>query len=97
MSKGLLNALLRAVVVNEKNVVDLAPSHVPAWGAVCHRGDERLAVPRVEGTVVSGFAARREDEVVGDFIAAAKAVIGVDAGARAVEHHIPCDNALGCL
>ena len=51
---------------------------------VLHCRKKRLAVPAVERAVVARFAARGEDEVVRDHVAAAKAVVGVDAGAGAL-------------
>ena len=55
----------------------------------------RLGLGLGEGrTVVAGFAARAEDQVVSDLVAAAKAVVGVDAGSRAVEEDVAEDDRL---
>jgi hypothetical protein len=74
--------------------MNLAPLHLHRRLAGAHRREEGLPVPRVEGAVVAALAARGEDEVVRDLIAAAKAVVGVDAGARPVEKHVALDGGL---
>ena len=47
--------------------------------------------------MVAGLAAGRENEVVADFIAAAKAVVCVDSRPGAVEEDITADDRLGGL
>mmetsp|Transcript_70107 Transcript_70107/g.164960 ORF Transcript_70107/g.164960 Transcript_70107/m.164960 type:complete len:336 (+) Transcript_70107:63-1070(+) len=83
-----VDIFLGTVVVDEEVVVDLTPRHEHGRGPVSLGGEERLPIPRVEGTMVAALTAGREDQVVTDFVAAAEAVVGVDAGARSVEEYV---------
>ena len=75
----IVNVLLRGIIVDEEVVVDLAPLHDHVRLARAHRREVRLAVPAVEGSVVTALAARGEDQVVADLIAASEAVVRIDA------------------
>mmetsp|Transcript_30790 Transcript_30790/g.60068 ORF Transcript_30790/g.60068 Transcript_30790/m.60068 type:complete len:242 (-) Transcript_30790:1394-2119(-) len=89
--------LLWRVVVNEEVVVDLSPLRSHAGSTIPNGGQKRLAVPRVEGPVVSALAACREHQVVADLIPSAEPIVSVDASTGPVEKHVPCDLGLSCF
>lgn len=89
--------LLRRVVVDKEVVMDLPPGHNHRRLSTPCRRQEGLPIPTVEGAMVTGFPACREDEVVRNLIAAAKPVICIDASSRAVEKNISVDSGLDGL
>mmetsp|Transcript_13045 Transcript_13045/g.45110 ORF Transcript_13045/g.45110 Transcript_13045/m.45110 type:complete len:266 (+) Transcript_13045:23-820(+) len=86
-----VNILLRRVVVDEEVLPDFAPLHDHRWLARPLASQIRLSVPRVKRPVVARLAARREDEVAGDLVAAAEAVVHIYASPRTVEENVARD------
>ena len=80
-----VDTLLQVVVVNEEVVPQLAPRHLHGRLPSADGGEERLAVPRVERSVVTTLTARREDEVLLHKITSTHAVVEVDSGAWALK------------
>eukprot|EP00754_Rhynchopus_humris_P026773 Rhum_TRINITY_DN15040_c0_g1::Rhum_TRINITY_DN15040_c0_g1_i5::g.134771::m.134771 len=92
-----VHTLLQVVVVDEEVLRQLAPLHLHRRLARAHRAQERLAVPRVERAVVAALPARREHQVARQEVAAAQAVVEVDARTRAVEEDVVQQRGLGHL
>mmetsp|Transcript_15601 Transcript_15601/g.44390 ORF Transcript_15601/g.44390 Transcript_15601/m.44390 type:complete len:352 (-) Transcript_15601:1203-2258(-) len=90
----IVNGLLWRIVVDEEVVVNLAPLHDQRRRAGAHSRDVWLPVPRVEWPMVAGLPTCRKHQVVAQFIAAAKAVVVVDASAGAIEKDITRNCAL---
>lgn len=93
----IIDILLRAIVVDEKIVVDFPPLHDHARFTCSHSGQKGLTIPRVERPVVTGFPAGGEDEVMADLVTAAKTVVSVDTSSRAVEEDITGYDGFGSL
>ena len=53
-----------------------------------HLSDERLSVPAIDGAVVCRLAAGVENEVVGDVIATAEAIVEIEASAGEIIAHV---------
>ena len=56
--------------------------------------EKHLPVPRVEGSVIARVPAEIEQDVAADVVAAAEAIVVVDACTRAVEEDVVYDGVL---
>jgi hypothetical protein len=69
---------IRIVIAHNEVVINVVLSGDYASIASGHSGEEALSVPGVDSPVVTTFAAGLEEEVLGDLITAAEAIVDVD-------------------
>mmetsp|Transcript_22257 Transcript_22257/g.54656 ORF Transcript_22257/g.54656 Transcript_22257/m.54656 type:complete len:302 (+) Transcript_22257:421-1326(+) len=92
-----VHVLLGAEVVDDQVVVDAAPLHHQAGSTGAGGGEVGLPVPGVDGAVVAGLPAGRENQVVRHLIPSSESVVEIQPSPWTIEEHVASDGRPSCF